>query len=402
MVTIRRLAIIGICSFVASCSSGGTPFSVSPHPTATNTAYVAPTPTLTPIAATTLWPHLQVRRISDTINANEHIIFQGNGTPDGRFLLTKVQTRYLPGYGPDIPEQVALYDTTSGALRVIASAHDNQHGVTGFVADNHWVAWYERGLPGISADQSWTLYVYSLDTGTIQQIAHNSEGGVYPTPQIDQGKLVWDEVTGGQVTLDRANFVIRYRDLATGATQILAQRAGNPVISWPWVGWSQVTSTDNNGVQGVEQFKNLETGEQATIQVMAYDKVLVGTSLVYMDNNDGSETFIYVPDIRHPDAGVQTYQPSINTSNGLTFNGRYIGWNSLADHEPPAIYDVQRHQAILLPLQYRPVGTETTFVIETTLVWLEDPNSDNDEATKYPSQHLNPPVIYSIASLQGL
>lgn len=354
-----------------------------------------------PVAATILWPKMQVRRFSTTVNDNQDILFQGSGTPDGRYLIVKIQGRYDPNYGPSFPEQVALYNPASGAFRVIFSAKDAKHGVTGMVADNHWVIWYERGLPELSNDPSWTLYAYHLDTGTMQTIEHNPGYGVYPSPAIDQGKLIWDNTTGA-VTLDRATFEIRLLDLATGATRVLAQRAGNPVISWPWVGWGQVTNADPKQFQGDELFMNLLTGESVTVPVMAVEMVLVGTSLVLTDNTDNNTFFTYIPDIHHPSLANQDVFPTRFTVTNLSFNGRYIGWNSLGTRDLPAVYDVQQRRIIQLPVQYRPNGTEYTFVTPTYIVWGEDPNTDAEETASYQNLHKEPPFIVSIVNLRSL
>lgn len=327
------------------------------------------------------------------------MLFQGGSTPDGHFLLVKLQNRYDPGYGAPYPEHIALYEVATGALRILASARDAKHGLTGFALDSQWVVWYERGLPELSTDQSWTMYAANIASGAITTIAQsNLGGGVYPQPQIDQGKLVWDETTG-EVTLDRANFVIRLRDMATGAVQIIATKAGNPVISWPWVGWGQVTTADG---KGVEDFHNLQTGEQSTIPVMADAIILVGTSLVYQVSGTiyDSTNFIYVPDIRHPQDHTQQYTPGSTTSNSFTFNGRYVGWLSGANRTQPMVYDVQRQQPIVLPVLYRPNGSEYTLVVGPYLIWAEDPNTDAQEMYSYQTLHHAPPFVNSILDLR--
>jgi hypothetical protein len=329
------------------------------------------------------------------------MIFQGRGTPDGRYLLIKLQSRYNPGYGPPFPEEIALYAPATGAIQVIGKAQDNLHGLTGYVADNQWVAWYQRGLPEESSDNSWTLYAYNIASGTTQIIAHNNPSSpFYPTPQLDHGKLVWDEVDGA-ATPDRANYVVQMLDLNTGTRTTLAKRAGAPLISWPWVEWSQVTTADGTG--GHEAAENLLTGQQSTIPAMAESKALVGTSFVYASNATNNTAFVYIPDITHPTANNQTYDPSGDGAysiNGLTFNGRYIGWHSLGD-DTPLLYDVQQRRVIAFPLKYPFLGTQTTYIIGNYVTWIEDPNTQAAETASYQQQHKAPPYILSIVNLQA-
>lgn len=395
MVNRRTITIACLlCGLLVGCSRGGASKGASPTAGASSPT-ASPLPTLTPTTAMTLWPGLHVKRVTNVVSDQVEMIFQGGATPDGRFLLVKLANRYDPGHGAPYPEHIALYAAATGALRILASARDAKHGLTGFVADNQWVVWYERGLPELSNDQSWTIFAANIASGAITTIAQsNLGGGLYPQPQINQGHLVWDETTG-EVTLDRANFVIRLRDMATGAVQTIATKAGNPVISWPWVGWGQVTTADG---KGVEDFHNLQTGEQATIPVMADAVILVGTSLVYQLSGTAydSTNFIYVPDIRNPQDQTQQYAPSNFTSNSFTFNGRYVGWHSGGSRAQPMVYDVQRQQAITLPVQYRPNGSEYTFVAGPYIVWEEDPNTDAQETYSYQTLHQEPPIIHGI------
>ncbi len=345
----------------------------------------------------TLWPHLAVHRVSTAYNSSRQFILQGTGTPDGRYLLAKLQSFDWPGFGNYSPEQVALYAPGTGAVKIIGAAPDTTHGVTGIVADNHWVIWYDRGLPEVSSDPSWNLYAYNLATGTTKLIAHNPGYGYYPTPQIDQGMLVWDD-NDGPVTLDHSTVVIRLLNLATGTTSDLAQKALGPIINWPWVGWHQVTMASATQVQWDEQFMNMQTGETLTVPAMAAEMVLSGTSLVYNDSNSNSTYFTYLPDIHHPETGKQVYiQPGGFAMNDFTFDGRYIGWHSLGNRDLPAVYDTQLRRVIQFPVQYRPVGTEWLFIHASYVVWLEDPNTDQQN-TAAANQHKDLPVIDSIVA----
>ncbi len=396
---LRILIICGWCWLLMGCNAGGASSGASSVATSQPPGATATPSAPTLIDATTRWPNLSVQRISTALSDSVQMIFQGTGTPDGRYLLIKLQSRFATPSGSLPPEQIALYDTTNGTLKVIGTAQDGQHGLTGYVADDHWVAWYERGLPEVSSDSTWSLFVYNRDTGTTQTVVQNAQGqGVYPTIGLDQGRLIWDEVDG-DVTLDHANFVMKLLDLASGTRSIIAKRAVGPVISWPWVGWGQVTGNDGTGH---EEFMNMLTQQNVSLDVMADEMVLVGTHLVYASN---TASFTYVPDIQNMNVNNQTFfpagnGPSATSVNGFTFNGRYVGWHALGGSGDPFIYDVQQHQEIQFPMKYPFNGTQTTEIIGHTVTWLEDPNTP-DQTAAYQQKHQDPPLIYGLADLQS-
>jgi len=194
------------------------------------------------------------------------------------------------------------------------------------------------------------------------------------------------------------NSAVYLLDLETNSRSILAHHALFPVISWPWAGWRQVTNAD---ASGHEQFENLLTHQQVALNDYAWDKVLIGTSYVYQsagDTDPNATNFTYIPDITQPDQGRQTYTPNIPDGvNSLTFNGRYIGWHSLGNGEPPQVYDVQHRQIILLPTKDRPVPTETTNVTPKAFIWVEDPNASDIS----PDPNHQQPVIFSFMAIPG-
>ena len=402
MVKLQRMLIIcGWCWLLVGCSAGEAPGGASPI--ASTPQPQGPTTTLSPpftIDATSRWPSLPVQRITTALSDTVRIIFQGTGTPDGRYLLTKLASRFVTSKGSFPPEQIALYDTTTGKLKVIGTARDAQHGLTGYVADDHWVAWYELGLPEESTDSTWSLYVYNRDTQTTQTVVPNIQGqGIYPTIGLDQGRLVWSEVDG-EATVDHAHFVVKLLDLATGKRIIIANRAVGPIIKWPWIGWGQVTGSDGSGHM---QFQNMLTNESETLNVMADEFILVGTSLVY--ESDG-HSFTYVPDIHNMSANTQNFVPSgfganAFTINGLTFNGRYVGWHILGGSGDPYLYDLQTHQRLHFPMKYPLDGTQLTQIIGHTVTWLEDPNTP-DQTAAFKQKNQDPPLIYGLANLQSV
>ena len=153
--------------------------------------------------------------------------------------------------------------------------------------------------------------------------------------------------------------------------------------------------------QGDEYFTNLQTGESTTVPVMVGEKILVGTSLLYYDANTTNTNFLYLPDIRHPLAGIQMITPDDSgvTVNSYSFNGQYAGWHTLTSHANPALYDVQKRQVINFPLQYHPLNY--TFIAARYIVWEEDADTDA-QVNAILSQHREAPIYYGIVDMSTL
>ncbi len=342
--------------------------------------------------AKTVWENAVIQRFSTLYN-NYSAVYYG-ATPDGRYLFGKLlPIYYQPTSGRDLPEEIVLYSVGIGSERIIAVSPDLNHSYGGLSADNQWLTFYLRNLPGLSNSLNWTLYAYNITSGLTIIVEHNTAGsGMYPNAQISNGKIAWTTYNG-PATLDQSEASVQVMDLATQRRQIIATHAGDVTFSWPWIGWGQVTGVDNNGNPTAnESFENLLTNEKLSLPFQASEMILSGTSLVYVPIS-GPPAF-YIPDIRNPTTAVQVI-PSEMNQNTFSFNGRYIGWSG---NDLPKVYDIQQRLLIMLPLKYNAVPSEFSIVANNLILWNEDPNSAQQEASAGVKQ-LNLPLIESILYL---
>jgi len=163
-----------------------------------------------------VWENAVIQRFSTLYN-NYSAVYYG-ATPDGRYLFGKLlPIYYQPTSGRDLPEEIVLYSVGIGSERIIAVSPDLNHSYGGLSADNQWLTFYLRNLPGLSNSLNWTLYAYNITSGLTIIVEHNTAGsGMYPNAQISNGKIAWTTYNG-PATLDQSEASVQVMDLAINA-----------------------------------------------------------------------------------------------------------------------------------------------------------------------------------------
>jgi hypothetical protein len=334
-----------------------------PMPIETNEATVEPAP----LDLATAWgTESGMQQVS--LPTDEGTIFVLHSVdPDGKFVTGALVSRVI-GTAPGILMMVDVKDghTTEIARYVgpggadVSTDPSPHEPLFGSDTDGEWVVWNDQTA----------IKAYNVKTGAIHTLLDKpAEPDKVPTPpdmagapsadqpgppsfnapRIDRGIAVWQENTFPALGEFRAPTRIMQANLATGDVVELSSYGGEPVVSWPYVGWIEYPRS-GEGVnkltvyhKGAITLLNLETGARTVLDTIKDVLVfgLAADALVY------SQTWgqAFITDTQGTSArlisGTRTYPFKY-----VSMNERVVTWIG----NPNVVYDRAQDRRIYLGL----------------------------------------------------
>jgi len=183
-------------------------------------------------------------------------------TPDGQYLVCEAMSvdfwTDLDRHGGTRPGKVVLVDVHSHAVTEIRTLSRKDAQAFDTAADDKWITWIEAADVTGFKDAAFFTYdraTYTLTSEALKDVQHPAV-----TDPTSHGVVVWTDsfvLQGG---------VLRKKVLATGQTEVLAQNALQPKISWPYVAWLQVRESTPDITTYFMTVLNLDVGQRKTLR----------------------------------------------------------------------------------------------------------------------------------------
>ncbi len=317
------------------------------------------------------WGDVPIHSIATDLGHDRRFSFAGAATSDGQWLIGSSTPKAFDVEGKVTwgRSDAVLVRVSDGAVRRMAKLITPMSQMLFAASDGPWVVWMEADDSPYFYD--WRLRVYDRDTGTTRDLAHapHKHGAVlegpWPVPWVSDDLAVWGQAVGPLTGTDPLkNAVVREADLRTGKVRTLADHAGLPAISWPWIAWGVQKGTDAHTL-----VTDRESGQQERIETAFPTLVLHGASAAY--NTMDYHALCLIDDL----ATGATPRPIVADPDiyyeWITINDRAVGFaqQSLVGEngsEPTQVYDRQLDLLVDLPMV---VGFSETFAVGPLVVW---------------------------------
>ena len=217
----------------------------------------------------------------------------------------------------------------------------------------------------------WRLRLFDRDTGTTRELAQapHKDGtvleGPWPVPWVSDDLVVWGQAIGPLTGDDPLrNAVVQQEDLRTGTLTTLADHAGLPVISWPWMAWGVDEATG-----AYTLVTNVESGRQERLDTAFHTLVLDGASTAW--NTMDYHVVCLVDDLASGTVARPIVADPDITFEWITLNDRAVGFAQQSLYteigkEPTQVYDRRLDALVELPMV---VGFSETFAVGPLVVW---------------------------------
>lgn len=177
-------------------------------------------------------------------------------------------------------QSIALINLHTGVMTTIQTLSAGYQGLSCAVT-GAWVIWLQAyGATYESFQRNWRIMALNRQTHELRLLDQSTlpngqpaPAKILPYPSASNGTVVWTSFADNQANTE----AVRY-DLATQQKTVLAQRASNPQIWWPWVSWGDASK------QGIV-FENLATQQQVFLNQRPTGSALNGTSFAIADTN---------------------------------------------------------------------------------------------------------------------
>ena len=329
------------------------------------------TPRVIPMAAA--WGDVPVHSIATDLGHDRRFTFAGAATSDGEWLIGASQPKEFSIEGKVTwgRSDAVLVRVADGEVRRMAKLTSPLSQLVFAASDGPWVVWMESDDNPYGYD--WHLRVYDRDTGTTRELAHapHKDGAVlegpWPVPWVSGDLVVWGQAIGPLTGDDPLrNAVVREEDLRTGTRTTLADHAGLPAISWPWMAWGV-----DEGGETYTLVTNVETGQQERLDTTFHTLVLEGASAAW--NTMDYHVVCLVDDLATGTVARPIVADTDNTFEWMTLNDRAVGFYQQSldpdaefGKEPTQIYDRRLDALIDLPMV---VGFSQTYAVGPLVVW---------------------------------
>lgn len=332
-------------------------------------------PTITPsvIPMAEAWGDVAIHSIPTDLGHGRRFVFAGAATSDGEWLIGASQPKEFAVEGKVTwgRSDAVLIRVSDGKVRRMAKLTMPLSQLVFAASDGPWVVWMESDDNPYG--YNWRLRVYDRETRTTRELAHalHKDGAVlkgpWPVPWVSHDLAVWGQAIGPLTGADPLkNAVVQEEDLRTGEAQTLADHAGLPAISWPWVAWGALNDT---GAQTI--FTNRETGQQQRLETAYHTLVLYGASAAY--NTPDYHVVCLIDDLAtSATPRIIMADPNIDFE-WLTLNGRAVGFAQRSldpdlglGQGPTQVYDRQLEALVDLPMI---VGFSDTYAVGPLVVW---------------------------------
>ncbi len=320
------------------------------------------------------WGDVPIRSMPIDRSGDYELSFMHAATSDGEWLIDENQPRDF-GSGPSWAVLVRVSD---GSVRVMAKLATLRSQILFAASDGPWVVWSE-------ADDepyfyNWRLMVYNRDTGVAHELARapHKNGAVlegpWPVPYVSHDLAVWGQAIGPLIGDDPLKHAVaREADLGTGKLTTLADHAGLPAVSWPWISWEVAEA---NGT-GHIQLTNLESGQQETVDVLSPTFAMQSGVAAY--NTLDYQTLCLIHDLAVPgDVRVIMSDPRADIEF-MTLNDRIVAFRNQPDLGesatlPTQVYDRELNALVDLPMT---AGFSETVAAGPLVTWYDHvPNYD--------------------------
>lgn len=317
------------------------------------------------------WGDVPVHSIATDLGHDRRFSFAGAATSDGEWLIGSSQPKEFSVEGKVTwgPSDAVLVRVSDGEVRRMAKLTSPLSQLIFAASDGPWVVWMESDDNPYGYD--WRLRVYDRDTGTTRELAHapHKDGAVlegpWPVPWVSNDLAVWGQAIGPLTGGDPLrNAVVREEDLRTGKVRTLADHAGLPAISWPWMAWGV-----DEGSDVYTLVTNVETGQRERLETAFHTLVLLGASAAY--NTMDYHVVCLIDNL----ATGTTARPIVAdpdiTFEWITLNDRAVGFAQQSLYtelgkEPTQVHDRQLDALVDLPMV---VGFSETFAVGPLVVW---------------------------------
>ena len=332
-------------------------------------ALLTMTPRVIPMAEA--WGDVPVHSIATDLGHDRRFSFAGAATSDGEWLIGASQPKGFSVEGKVTwgPSDAVLVRVSDGKVHKMAKLTSPLSQLVFAASDGPWVVWMESDDNPYGYD--WRLRLYDRDTGTTRELAHapHKDGGVvegpWPVPSMSGNLIVWGQAIGPLTGDDPLhNAVVRQEDLRTRTITTVADHAGLPAISWPWMAWGV-----DEGTGGYTLVTDLESGQQERLDTAFHTLVLDGASAAW--NTPDYHAMCLVDDLASGTVARPIVADPDVTYEWLTMNDRVVGYAQQSLHgelgsEPTQVYDRQLDALVDLPVV---VGFSDTFAVGPLVVW---------------------------------
>ena len=325
------------------------------------------------------WGDVPVHSIKTDLGHDRKFIFTGAATSDAQWLIGSSQPRE---FDVEVPvtwgrSDAVLVRVSDGSVHAMARLTSPSSQLLFTASDGPWVVWLEADDQPVF--YNWRLMVYNLDTGTTRELAHalHKNGAVlegpWPVPWVSHDLAVWGQAIGPLTGPDPLkNNIAREADLRTDDFRTLADHAGLPAISWPWVAW-QVADVKPGHIQ----LMNMETGQQERLEGLSPTFTINGVSASY--NTSDLHAVCLIEDL----AAAATARPIVGDPDiyyeYITLNDRAVGYRQIDDLERAQRVLTQVYDRRLQVLIDLPIGTDLkhSWAAGPVVVWQTSTNTSD-------------------------
>ena len=317
------------------------------------------------------WGDVPVQSIATDLGDDRRFSFAGAATSDGEWLIGASVPKAFDVEGKVTwgRSDAVLVRVSDGAVHPMAKLTTPVSQMLFAASDGPWVVWMEADDSPYFYD--WRLRLYDQDTGRVRELAHarhKGDGvleGPWPVPWVSDDIALWGQAIGPLAGDDALrNAVVREADLRTGDVTTLADHAGLPVISGPWMAWGMQSGTDSYTLA-----TNRETGQQERLELQFHTLALHGASAAY--NTMDYHVVCMIDDLGTGATARPIVADPNTTYEWITINDRAVGFAQQSligepGHEPTQVYDRRLDALVDLPMV---VGFSQTFAVGPLVVW---------------------------------
>lgn len=322
---------------------------------------------------TEAWGDVPIHSIATDLGHDRRFLFAGAATSDGEWLIGASQPREFSVEGKVTwgRSDAVLVRVSDGEVHRMAKLTTPLSQISFAASDGPWVVWMESDDNPYGYD--WRLRLYDRDTGTSRELARapHKHGAVlegpWPVPWVSHDLVVWGQAIGPLTGDDPLrNAVVLEENLRTGERRTLADHAGLPAISWPWMAWGV-----DEGTGAHTLVTNVETGQRERLKMAFHTLVLHGISAAW--NTMDYHAVCLVDDLASGTVSRPILADADTTYEWITLSDRAVGYFQQSldpkvelGEEPTQVYDRTLQVLVDLPIR---VGFSATYALGPLVVW---------------------------------